>query len=166
MKKLLSILVLSILLLIPTIILAQTPMFSVPNPISYTSLPAVIKALIQIAFTAAGLVAVIYIIVGGFRYITSSGNPEGIEAAKATIFNSIIGLIIILISFLLVNYILEKLNVGPLYRLGVESTSPTTSPSVPSGGEGGELPTVTPTTPTPSTPTPTPTSQGSPPIYV
>ena len=93
-------------------------MFSVPNPIpDFSSIQAVVASLINIAFMAAGLVATIYLIVGGFRYITSSGNQEAIEGAKATIVNAIIGLIIIFLSFLIVNYILGELGVA---QVGVE----------------------------------------------
>jgi len=67
---------------------------------------------INIAMMAAGMVAVIYLIIGGFRYVTSGGNAEAIEGAKATILNAIIGLIIIFISFLLVNYILTAMGIN------------------------------------------------------
>ncbi|MCX6811222.1 MAG: pilin [Candidatus Berkelbacteria bacterium] len=175
MKKFISV-IFFLLLLMPIVAWAQSPsntaMFSVPNPLfpAFNSIQAVIKALIDVAFSAAGLVAVIYLIVGGFRYITSSGNAEAIEGAKATIVNSIVGLIVVFISFLLVNYILVALNVGPLYRLGTPSPSASTGGPPAGGGGGGELPvataTPTPSTPTPSTPTPAPSPQGSPPIYI
>jgi len=96
------------------------PLFSIENPIGFDSVQGVVKALIQVAFTAAGLVAVIFLIIGGFKYLTSSGNADAVEGAKGTIINAIIGLIVIFISFLLVNYILQSLKIGPLYQLGVE----------------------------------------------
>lgn len=98
--------------------------WSVTNPFTgwggNLTLQSVIAKLINIAFMAAGLVAVIYLIIGGFRYVTSSGNAEAIEGAKATILNAIIGLIVIFISFLLVNYILGALHIGGSYRVGQE----------------------------------------------
>lgn len=119
MKKVWFILILIFLISLPLVANAQ--MFSVPKPTSFTSLQSIIKEIIQVAFMAAGLVAVIYLIIGGFRYMTASGNPEGIESAKMTIINAIIGLIVIMISFLIVNYVLQQLKVGPLYQLGVET---------------------------------------------
>lgn len=80
-----------------------------------TNLQTVIANIINIAMMAAGLVAVIYLVIGGFRYVTSGGNAEQIEGAKATILNAIIGLIVIFISFLLVNYILRALGVGGVF---------------------------------------------------
>ena len=139
MKKFVLFIILIIILLTPVVAYAQAPMFSVPNPLrNITSIQGVIRALIDIAFGAAGLVAVIYLIVGGFRYVTSSGNAEAIEGAKATIVNAIVGLIVILVAFLLVNYILISLNVNPLYRLG--TATPTAGSLGGSSDEGGGLP--------------------------
>ncbi|MCX6811223.1 MAG: pilin [Candidatus Berkelbacteria bacterium] len=98
---------------------AQGIGWSVPNPFDFQNLDlqTVIARLINVAFIAAGLVAVIYLIIGGFRYVTSSGNAEAIEGAKATILNAIIGLIVIFISFLLVNYILGAIGIhGFIYQ--------------------------------------------------
>ena len=137
MKKIVLFIFFLIFISMPYIASAQ--MFSVPNPLrNITSIQEVIRALIDVAFAAAGIVAVIYLIVGGFRYITSSGNAEAIEGAKATIVNSIVGLIVVFISFLLVNYILVALNVGPLYRLGTPSPSTFNPPA--GGGNGNGLP--------------------------
>lgn len=103
--------------------------FYVPNPFTgNVTLESVIVTIINIAFLAAGLVAVIYLIIGGFRYVTSGGNAEAIEGAKATILNAIIGLIVIFISFLLVNYILRSLGISSIFN---------PQPTRTSGGGGG-----------------------------
>lgn len=86
------------------------------------SLQQVVANIINIAFMAAGLVAVIYLIIGGFKYVTSGGNAEAIEGAKATILNAIIGLIVIFISFLLVNYILGAMDIKTWFNPGTQNT--------------------------------------------
>jgi hypothetical protein len=48
--------------------------------------------------------------------VTSSGNAEAIEGAKATILNAIIGLIVIFISFLLVQYLLGALGTRSIFN--------------------------------------------------
>jgi hypothetical protein len=53
----------------------------------------------------AGFVAIGFIIVGGFTYITSSGDPSGIKKAKDTITNAVIGLVIAMLAFGIVRYI-------------------------------------------------------------
>ncbi len=60
-----------------------------------------IKGIIQIMAGLAGLVATAYFVLGGFNYITSSGNPHRLEKAKRTIFYSAIGLSITIAAFVI-----------------------------------------------------------------
>lgn len=53
-----------------------------------------------------GVVAVLFLIIGGFQYITSAGNPESISKAKTTILYAIIGIIITLIAWAVVTFII------------------------------------------------------------
>jgi hypothetical protein len=49
----------------------------------------------------AGIILFILLIVGGFKYITSGGDPKAIDSAKGTITSAITGLVIILVSYLI-----------------------------------------------------------------
>lgn len=60
---------------------------------------------ISILMFIAGVVAIAFIIVGGFMYITSSGEPANIKKAKETIVNAVIGLVIAMVSFGVVRFI-------------------------------------------------------------
>lgn len=60
---------------------------------------------ISILMVVAGFVAVAFIIVGGFTYITSSGDPAGIKKAKETIINAVVGLVMAMVSFGVVKFI-------------------------------------------------------------
>ena len=84
----------------------------IDNPLGDHDLQYVVTQVFHIAFGLAGLIAFIYLIIGGYQYITSSGNPDAAEAAKGTIVNSIIGLIIVLTSFLLVDFALRQIGAG------------------------------------------------------
>lgn len=57
------------------------------------------------------LIAVILILIGGFRWMTAGGNEEKVESAKKTLYAAIIGLVIILagwgISVYVINNLLE-----------------------------------------------------------
>src|SRR4051812_10635310 len=46
------------------------------------SLSNTIKSVIEVLSVVAGAVAVVMIIVGGFRYVTSAGNPESTKSAR------------------------------------------------------------------------------------
>ena len=60
----------------------------------------------------AGSVAILFLIIGGFRYITSRGNEEATEAAKKTMTAAIVGLIVVFMSFAMVFIISQVLITG------------------------------------------------------
>lgn len=66
----------------------------------------------------AGLIAVIFVIIGGVRYIISQGAPAGIQAAKGTIVRAIVGLAIAISASLILNFI-----AGNIFGLTVNPTS-------------------------------------------
>lgn len=66
-----------------------------------------LKHLINIFSAIIGVVAVVMIIFGGFRYITSGGNDTSVTSAKNTILYAIIGLIIVALAQLLVRFVLK-----------------------------------------------------------
>jgi hypothetical protein len=67
-----------------------------------------VKEIINILSVIVGIVAVIMIIIGGFRYITSGGSSEKVTAAKNTILYAIIGLVIVALSQVIVRFVLTK----------------------------------------------------------
>lgn len=77
-----------------------------------TSVSEFILRIINIALTVAGLIAVLFLIIGGFRYITSAGNEETAEQAKKIITNAIIGIVVIILSFVIVRVISNALVSG------------------------------------------------------
>jgi len=60
-----------------------------------------IRNVITVLAGLAGLVATGFFVVGGFTYITSSGNPEQLDKAKRTLTWSAIGLAIVIAAFVL-----------------------------------------------------------------
>lgn len=72
-------------------------------------LPKVMTTIINIFSVIVGFVAVIMIIIGGVRYITSGGDSGNISAAKNTIIYAIIGLIIVALAQVLVHFVLNNL---------------------------------------------------------
>lgn len=53
-----------------------------------------------------GIVAVIMVIVGGFLYITSSGDPGRTKSAKDTIVYAVIGIVVALLAYAIVNFVI------------------------------------------------------------
>ncbi len=62
-------------------------------------------AVIDMLLYAAGLAAVISIIIAGLTYITAAGNAEKVTGARKRIVNSLIGLAIVLIASGIVGFI-------------------------------------------------------------
>lgn len=64
-----------------------------------------IRNVIQVIAGLAGLIATGFFVVGGFGYITSSGNPENLDKAKRTLLYSASGLAITIGAFVLSNIV-------------------------------------------------------------
>ena len=64
-----------------------------------------IRNIIKVVAGLAGLVATGFFVVGGFGYITSSGNPEHLDRSKRTLLWSGIGLAIVIAAFVISNII-------------------------------------------------------------
>lgn len=69
----------------------------------------IIHTIVNLLSAIVGIVAVIMIIVGGFRYITSGGNDTSVTSAKNTILYAIIGLVVVALAQLIVRFTLSKL---------------------------------------------------------
>lgn len=67
-----------------------------------------ITLIINIFSIVVGVVAVIMIIIGGLKYITSSGDSNNITSAKNTILYAIIGLVVVALAQFIVKFVLNK----------------------------------------------------------
>ncbi len=65
--------------------------------------------LINTMIFIVGTVAVLMIVVGGMRYVLSGGDASSTKSAKDTILYSIIGVIIAIMSYAIVNFVVVKL---------------------------------------------------------
>ena len=69
------------------------------------ALPKIGLAVTEILLRVAGMVAVGYVIFGGFKYMTSQGEPDGLKQAQGTVINALIGLAISILSVTIVSFI-------------------------------------------------------------
>jgi hypothetical protein len=56
----------------------------------------------------AGAVAVIFIVLGGIKYSTSGGDPGETKKAKETIIYALVGLVMVILSFSIVNLFITR----------------------------------------------------------
>ena len=90
-------------------IASSTPIFlthpAFADTAGVSNVESFIKSVITVLAGLAGLVATGFFVVGGFSYITSSGNPEHLDKAKRTIMYSAMGLAITIGAFVLSNIV-------------------------------------------------------------
>ncbi len=76
----------------------------------FASTPSIIIGrLILYALTFVGVIFLILTVYAGFTWMTAGGNEEKIKKAKKIITNSIIGLIIVIASYIITNYVVGSL---------------------------------------------------------
>ncbi|MHB8870897.1 MAG: pilin [Candidatus Doudnabacteria bacterium] len=72
---------------------------------SNTGINDIIIKVLNILLGVAFLVAVLFLVIGGFRYITSAGNEEVAGKGRATIINALIGVVVIILSYVIVQVV-------------------------------------------------------------
>ncbi len=68
----------------------------------------VIGNVIRILITLGGVLAVIFIMVGGLFYVISAGDPAKVQRAKDILKQSITGLIIMIIAYPVITFIVSR----------------------------------------------------------
>ena len=77
-----------------------------------TAVNNIITTGIDIISVIVGIAAVIMIIVGGFKYITSNGDSGTVSGAKNTILYAIVGLVVVALAQLIVRFVVSELGNG------------------------------------------------------
>lgn len=68
----------------------------------------IVKTIVNVLLYILGAVAVIMIVLGGIRYTISQGDSSALTSAKNTILYSVIGLIVALLAYGIVNFVLTQ----------------------------------------------------------
>lgn len=110
------------------------------------SMQTVISTVIGTMLFIVGLLAVVMLIYGGIRYVTSHGDKAQVTAAKETIMYAVVGLVVAIAAFAVVQWITND-----VFKGGASSGSSSSESSSSTDGKGGKK-----TTPSdPDTPSPT-----------
>ena len=108
------------------------------NPTSqvkvFCSAGEIFTYILNLLFGFTGAVAVIFIIIGGFWFMTSAGNEERAEKGRKTLINSIIGLVVIILAATIVRIVVNTLTGG---SSGGGTTTSTTSSGSGNNTSGG-----------------------------
>lgn len=70
-----------------------------------TPLKTIVSQITNILLFAIGVIAVIMLIIGGIRYTVSGGDSAAISSAKNTILYAIVGIVIAILAYAIVNFV-------------------------------------------------------------
>jgi len=74
-----------------------------------TDLPTIIAGLINVALTLLGSLLLVYLLYGGFLWMTAGGDEKKVDKARDLIKNAIIGVVIVAAAYAISSYVLLKL---------------------------------------------------------
>ncbi len=72
------------------------------------SASGVLTGTLNVIYFFVGSIAVIMIILGGYRFTTSGSKPEQVARARNTIIYSVIGLIVVMFAFVVTQFIVGR----------------------------------------------------------
>ena len=73
------------------------------------TLDNVVQNILNAIILVSGTVAVVFVLIGGIQYMTSTGDPGKVDKAKKTILYACIGLAICVLAFAIVNFVIENI---------------------------------------------------------
>ena len=84
-----------------------------------TSIGSIVSFLVAFLIVVAFLAALLFIVIGAIQWITSGGDKQRVADARNHIISAVIGLIIIALTFVIVNVIITALGLGSLTSLRI-----------------------------------------------
>jgi hypothetical protein len=84
-----------------------------------TPIGAIVSFVVAFIVVIAFLATLLFIVIGAFQWITSGGDKSKVEAARNHIIAAVIGLVIIALSFVIINVVITALGLGNLTNLQI-----------------------------------------------
>jgi len=82
---------------------------SLPNAGNAVASGNIVQTILSIIFALAGAIAFLYIVIGGFHYVSSQGDPQKVAKAKNTIMYALVGLVVTIMAETIVTVVISKL---------------------------------------------------------
>lgn len=81
-------------------------------------IPAVYSNLINFFLAFAGLFGLVILILGGFKYMNSAGDPKKLESARGNLIYGTIGILMVVFSFFIIQAISDFTGVKCILKFG------------------------------------------------
>ena len=78
------------------------------------NLGSIVTSLIKYLFPFAGLLLLLYLIVGGFQIMLSRGDPKAMQSAQGKITNALIGFVVVFAAYWIVQLLASILGLGKI----------------------------------------------------
>ncbi|QQG40748.1 MAG: hypothetical protein HYV37_00245 [Candidatus Levyibacteriota bacterium] len=104
----------------------KTQQFKSLCDLSAGKLGQTISQLITFAFVLAIIIALAFLIWGGIKWITSGGDKTGVEEARNHVIAAVVGLIIVFLSYFILNLIVFFFTGQSLFQIEIPTIGPKT----------------------------------------
>ncbi len=99
-------------------------------------LQCAVANVLSIAITGIGLVGFVMMIIGSFRYLLSGGNQKSTDSARQTLTFAVVGLVVALSAFIILNIIVAFTGIDSILNFDVPDFGTTGQNTRPAGGGG------------------------------
>lgn len=112
------------------------PTFQQLNINQGSDLKDIVVSIINIALGLLGIIAVIIIMYGGFKWMTAAGNEDQVTQARKMIIDGVIGLVVIFLAWAIASFVINQL----VNATGAQNgTTNATAPQITSSSQNGTL---------------------------
>jgi|SRR3989344_3472680 len=80
---------------------------------------SIVSFVFNLLIIVALLISLIFLIYGGIKWITSGGDKAAVESARNTVVAAIVGLVIVLLTWVIINFVLQLLGLSGLGNLNL-----------------------------------------------
>lgn len=87
-------------------------------------LPSLMQVVVFWALAFAGVVALFLVIYSGYKFLTSGGDPKAVDGARKTLTYGILGFVLILLSFLIIDVIAQVTEASCITNFNFGSCAP------------------------------------------
>ena len=81
------------------------PIYAVSDPAKISDIEGILERIITLLAPAAGIAFFLMMLVGGYQFLTSGGDPKSAGAARNTLTFAVIGIILVVASWLILTLI-------------------------------------------------------------